>query len=178
MKCNLSSNFYDFCLNFCKDCLRIIPGTLFTTELYDKWLRVLDEDEEKVTEIKRWLYANHNKHEHREGVQVVTHTKVRIRREVDFSTPTECWYGVIDHRTLPECHIDGAETHWSQRHAIRTVLCCSHWQPVNANYMENYVYLKSWHQTSTFAWIHTLNVFCFIVWLLPWDIILSLYLIR
>ncbi|XP_040845905.1 rho GTPase-activating protein 20-like [Ochotona curzoniae] len=38
-----------------KDCLRIIPGTLFTTELYDKWLRVLDEDEEKVTEIKRLL---------------------------------------------------------------------------------------------------------------------------
>ncbi|XP_058515794.1 rho GTPase-activating protein 20-like [Ochotona princeps] len=38
-----------------KDCLRIIPGTLFTMELYDSWLGVLDEDEVEIAEIRRLL---------------------------------------------------------------------------------------------------------------------------
>ncbi|XP_040822377.1 rho GTPase-activating protein 20-like [Ochotona curzoniae] len=38
-----------------KDCLRIIPGTLFTMELYDSWLGVLDKDKVEIREIKRLL---------------------------------------------------------------------------------------------------------------------------
>ncbi|XP_058516975.1 rho GTPase-activating protein 20-like [Ochotona princeps] len=37
-----------------KDCLRLIPSTIFMKQLYCKWISVLDkQDEEKATEIKR-----------------------------------------------------------------------------------------------------------------------------
>lgn len=37
-----------------KDFLRAVPGTIFSADLYDQWLGVLEENEDMVAAIQRW----------------------------------------------------------------------------------------------------------------------------
>lgn len=60
--CNVSnlylpSNWYDFFFDLYKDCLRTVPGTVFSADLYDQWLTVLDKgNDEEARDIQRWFY--------------------------------------------------------------------------------------------------------------------------